>query len=86
MDVQALRDMDITGLTADSRAVKAGFLFAALPGTQADGRAFIGEAVKRGAAAELAPPGTDLGAARQTHDGNPVQADQPIQIRGGALH
>ncbi|TAL01711.1 MAG: UDP-N-acetylmuramoyl-L-alanyl-D-glutamate--2,6-diaminopimelate ligase [Rhodospirillaceae bacterium] len=73
MDVQALRDMDITGLTADSRAVKAGFLFAALPGSQADGRAFIGEAVKRGAAAVLAPPGTDLGTARQARDGNLVR-------------
>lgn len=49
---------DITGLTADSRAVRPGFLFAALPGARADGRAFIAEAVARGAAAILAPEGT----------------------------
>ncbi len=48
----------ILGLTADSRAVAPGFLFAALPGTRADGRAFIAEAVARGAAAVLAPEGT----------------------------
>ncbi|WP_291298251.1 UDP-N-acetylmuramoyl-L-alanyl-D-glutamate--2,6-diaminopimelate ligase [Elioraea sp.] len=48
----------IAGLTADSRAVMPGYLFAALPGAKADGRAFIGDAVARGAAAVLAPPGT----------------------------
>lgn len=48
----------ILGLTADSRAVRPGFLFAALPGSRADGRAFIAEAVARGAAAVLAPEGT----------------------------
>jgi UDP-N-acetylmuramoyl-L-alanyl-D-glutamate--2,6-diaminopimelate ligase len=48
----------IQGLTADSRAVGPGFLFAALPGARADGRAFIAEAVARGAAAVLAPEGT----------------------------
>lgn len=49
---------EITGLTADSRAVRPGFVFAALPGARADGRAFIGEAVAAGAAAVLAPTGT----------------------------
>ena len=49
---------DILGLTADSRAVRPGFLFAALPGARADGRAFIAEAVARGATAVLAPGGT----------------------------
>ncbi len=55
-----LADLPLTGLTADSRKVRPGVLFAALPGTQADGRSFIGEAVSRGAAAVLAPPDTDL--------------------------
>ena len=49
----------ITGITADSRAVQPGYLFAALPGATADGRRFIAEAVERGAAAVLAPLGTD---------------------------
>ena len=34
-------DPDIAGLTADSRAVRPGFVFAALPGVKADGRAFM---------------------------------------------
>jgi len=51
---------DILGLSADSRAVQPGFLFAALPGERADGRDFIADALARGAAAVLAPPGTSL--------------------------
>jgi len=50
--------LDIVGITADSRRVAPGYVFAALPGTRADGRQFIAEAVARGAAAVLAPPGT----------------------------
>ncbi len=50
--------IDITGITADSRAVAPGVIFAALPGARADGRAFIGQAVAQGAAAILAPEGT----------------------------
>ncbi|HZH28113.1 MAG TPA: UDP-N-acetylmuramoyl-L-alanyl-D-glutamate--2,6-diaminopimelate ligase [Azospirillaceae bacterium] len=50
----------ITGLTADSRQVKPGFVFAAIPGTKADGTRFIAEAARAGAAAVIAPPGTDL--------------------------
>ncbi|WP_029009585.1 UDP-N-acetylmuramoyl-L-alanyl-D-glutamate--2,6-diaminopimelate ligase [Azospirillum halopraeferens] len=54
------RDIEVTGLTADSRAVVPGCLFAALPGSRADGRAFIADALARGAAAVLAPEGTVL--------------------------
>ena len=48
-----LQDVTITGLTADSRTVAPGHLFAALPGTRADGQAFIPEALRRGATAIL---------------------------------
>lgn len=44
---------EVTGLTADSRAVRPGYLFAALPGTKADGRSFIPQAVAAGAVAVL---------------------------------
>lgn len=50
-------DPEITGLTPDSRQVKNGFLFAALPGEAVDGAAFIPKAEKAGAAAVLARPG-----------------------------
>ena len=73
MDQRALKDLDITGLTADSRAVQPGFLFAALPGVLADGRSYIHEAVKRGATAVLAPPGTDLKDGRIDAHGAPVR-------------
>jgi UDP-N-acetylmuramoyl-L-alanyl-D-glutamate--2,6-diaminopimelate ligase len=53
------RDLDvdpvIQGVTADSRRVRPGFLFAALPGSKIDGRTFIPTALQAGAAAVLAP-------------------------------
>ena len=55
---QAAAALDLSGVTADSRAVGPGFLFAAIPGVRQDGRRFIAEAVARGAAAVLAPEGT----------------------------
>ncbi len=58
--VKKSAEIDIVGLTADSREVRDGYLFAALPGTKADGTRFIGEALARGAAAILAPAGTQL--------------------------
>jgi UDP-N-acetylmuramoyl-L-alanyl-D-glutamate--2,6-diaminopimelate ligase len=56
----ALQSLDIRGLSADSRKVGPGYLFAALPGTQQDGRDFIDDALGRGAAAVLAAPGTAI--------------------------
>lgn len=49
-------DPMITGVTADSRKVGPGVLFAALPGTKIDGASFIPAAITAGAAAILAPP------------------------------
>jgi UDP-N-acetylmuramoyl-L-alanyl-D-glutamate--2,6-diaminopimelate ligase len=46
----------IAGLTADSRAVAPGFLFAALPGSRDHGARHIGGALERGAAAILTDP------------------------------
>ena len=46
-------DPEITGVTADSRLVRPGWLFVALTGAKADGRRFIGDALKAGAAAVL---------------------------------
>lgn len=43
--------VDVTGVTQDSRRVKPGDLFVAIPGTKEDGAQFIGEAVSRGAVA-----------------------------------
>lgn len=54
------RDLDIVGLTSDSRAVGPGFLFAALAGARLDGARFAGDAVARGAVAVLADSGADM--------------------------
>ena len=48
-------DPQICGVTADSRKVRPGYLFAALPGAKVDGRSFIPTALQAGAAAVLAP-------------------------------
>ena len=61
---------EIVGLTADSRAVKPGYLFAALPGMKLDGTAFIAQALEKGAAALLVQQGAAVEA------GVPVIADR----------
>ncbi|MEC7398056.1 MAG: UDP-N-acetylmuramoyl-L-alanyl-D-glutamate--2,6-diaminopimelate ligase, partial [Pseudomonadota bacterium] len=70
-----LDDLTITGLTADSRAVRPGFLFAAIPGTRLDGRDYIDAAVRAGAAAVLAPP--DVTEERVTPGISLITADNP---------
>ena len=49
----ATGQIEIAGLTLDSRAVKPGFLFAALPGVKLHGSAFAPQAVAQGAVAIL---------------------------------
>lgn len=51
---------DICGLTADSRQVKPGFLFAALPGSVEDGAKYVPQALANGAVAVLASDLADL--------------------------
>ncbi|MFD2256841.1 UDP-N-acetylmuramoyl-L-alanyl-D-glutamate--2,6-diaminopimelate ligase [Luteolibacter algae] len=56
------QDVEISALTADSRAVTEGMLFAAIRGTSLDGHRFIDEVISKGATAilaEIGPP-TDL--------------------------
>ena len=66
---------EITALTADSRTVRPGALFAALPGSAYDGRGFIGAALAAGAVAVLAPedvrPDSVLPGATLIADANP---------------
>ncbi|MGE5171805.1 MAG: Mur ligase domain-containing protein, partial [Rudaea sp.] len=46
----------LAGITADSRRVAPRMAFAAYPGAQRDGRAFIDDAIARGAAAVIYEP------------------------------
>jgi UDP-N-acetylmuramoyl-L-alanyl-D-glutamate--2,6-diaminopimelate ligase len=50
----------VPSLTQDSRAVKSGSLFAALPGSVTDGQKYISDAIRNGAAFILAPEGASL--------------------------
>jgi UDP-N-acetylmuramoyl-L-alanyl-D-glutamate--2,6-diaminopimelate ligase len=60
-------DPEITGVTADSRQVRPGYLFAALPGSTADGARFIPAALKAGAAAVLANDDVQVSTAPVVH-------------------
>ncbi|OAP38384.1 UDP-N-acetylmuramoyl-L-alanyl-D-glutamate--2,6-diaminopimelate ligase [Sinorhizobium glycinis] len=53
-------EIDISGITADSRQVKPGDLFVAVAGTKANGSAYIADALSRGAAAVIAAKGSGL--------------------------
>lgn len=53
-------NIDILGLSADSREIEPGYLFAALAGSHADGSDFIADAIAQGAIAVLGPPGVPV--------------------------
>jgi UDP-N-acetylmuramoyl-L-alanyl-D-glutamate--2,6-diaminopimelate ligase len=53
LTARAGRDPALSGITADSRAVRAGMLFAALPGTATHGARFVPAALEQGVAAIL---------------------------------
>ncbi|MDQ0315310.1 UDP-N-acetylmuramoyl-L-alanyl-D-glutamate--2,6-diaminopimelate ligase [Amorphus orientalis] len=67
-DLGAAGGVEITGVTADSRDVRPGYLFAALPGTRVDGARFIPQALSAGAAAILAGTAAEL----------PQEIDRPV--------
>ncbi len=48
-------DVEITGITSDSRKVEKGFLFAALPGSKTNGTDFLQDAYEKGAVAAVFP-------------------------------
>ena len=53
IDTPLVDDPQIEGLTLDSRSVQPGWLFIAVPGVRADGRAYLAGAYGRGAAAAV---------------------------------
>jgi len=70
-------DAVIRGLTADSREVKPGWLFAALAGTRTDGARFIGDALAHGAAAVLTGEAVEVDAADEVAV---VRAGEPRRL------
>jgi UDP-N-acetylmuramoyl-L-alanyl-D-glutamate--2,6-diaminopimelate ligase len=63
-------DPVIRGVTADSRRVKPGYLFAALSGAKADGREYVASALAAGAAAVIS--------------NGPIAAEAPVIVVGDA--
>jgi UDP-N-acetylmuramoyl-L-alanyl-D-glutamate--2,6-diaminopimelate ligase len=64
-------DVSVIGITSDSREVKPGFAFAALPGTKVDGSAYIAKAFASGAVAAIAQRGSYQGAGLVIESDNP---------------
>lgn len=73
LTARAGRDPALSGITADSRAVRAGMLFAALPGTLTHGATYIPAVLDQGAAAVL----TDAAGARMAAE---VLADTDVAL------
>lgn len=70
---EAAGSLLIAGLTADSREVEPGFVFAALPGTKVDGAQYIGQAFARGASVVIANEGSYSGFGLVIETSNPRQ-------------
>jgi UDP-N-acetylmuramoyl-L-alanyl-D-glutamate--2,6-diaminopimelate ligase len=78
--VASADDVEVRGVTHDSRAVVAGDLYAALPGFRTHGARFVADAVALGAAAVLTDP---AGAETAAAHGVPVLvADDPRGVLG----
>ena len=88
-------EADVTGITADSRRVQPGYVFAAMQGVVTDGRKFIPGAVESGAVAVLGEDLPDTGAAARIDVTNarlalaeasarfyPVQPEHVVAITG----
>ncbi|MFC9908491.1 UDP-N-acetylmuramoyl-L-alanyl-D-glutamate--2,6-diaminopimelate ligase [Streptomyces sp. NPDC059862] len=74
--------VEVTGITHDSRAVRPGDLYAALPGARAHGADFVTQAVGLGAVAVLTDP---AGAERAAATGLPVFTVDDPRARMGEL-
>ena len=64
-------DVVVQGITSDSRDVRPGFVFAALPGTKVDGSAYIAKAFESGAVAAICERGSYRGSGLIVETDNP---------------
>jgi UDP-N-acetylmuramoyl-L-alanyl-D-glutamate--2,6-diaminopimelate ligase len=74
-----LDDVEISSVTADSRLVKPGALFVAIPGTAMDGAKFVPQAREKGAVAIIGLPvaSSQLPGNRQPATGNYIVVEDP---------
>ncbi|MFC0597109.1 UDP-N-acetylmuramoyl-L-alanyl-D-glutamate--2,6-diaminopimelate ligase [Streptomyces palmae] len=82
LGIEAPEGKPVTGITHDSRAVRPGDLYAALPGANVHGADFAGQAADRGAAGVLTDP---AGAERAAATGLPVLTVSDPRGRMGEL-
>ncbi|GGU89631.1 UDP-N-acetylmuramoyl-L-alanyl-D-glutamate--2,6-diaminopimelate ligase [Streptomyces litmocidini] len=82
LGVDAPRAAEISGITHDSRAVRPGDVYAALPGARTHGADFVAQAAELGAAAILTDP---AGAERAATTGLPVLVVENPRGRMGEL-
>lgn len=81
--IMKYNDLDITGITFDSRAVKPGDLFVAQVGTQVDGRQFIPAALEKGAVAAVEDiDGTLLGTLAAEFYSHPSRSLKLVGVTG----
>ncbi len=71
-------ELPITGISCDSRAVKPGFLFAALPGSTVNGVDFVPQALANGASVVLVP--REQADTVDVNDRSILVADNPRQV------
>ncbi len=70
-------NVEVAGITSDSRNVRPGFVFAAISGSKADGARFIADAVAKGAVAVLTRQDTEV---TGTGDVPVLRADEPRRV------
>jgi len=76
-EIEGDGEIEILGITQDSRKVRPGWLFAALPGTRTDGARYIPEAVEKGAVAVLV--GRDVALPELPRPVTVVRSDNPAR-------
>ena len=74
-------DIDVTGISYDSRKIGKGDIFVALPGKHADGRTFIQDAVRSGAAAVVSGEYVELKGATLVVVKDPLAAMAEISAK-----
>ena len=77
----SVADLEVSGLSLDSRRVRGGDLFIALPGSRAQGHTFIDAAIAAGAAAVVFDAGTQLSG----EYGAPVIAVSDLSHKTGVI-
>ena len=84
--VQGPAAVQIAGLTADSREVEPGFLFAALPGSKTDGARFVPAAIAKGAVAVLAGPDAQFDVPTEVAVVRAAEPRRALSLMAAALH